>query len=858
MRTALLVACVALLAGVGLAQDSLYVRLVGRWGAGQTNGVAVDGGYAYVAGLSDAIAGLHVISIADPSNPSRVGVCSTLAVPRGVAVSGEYAYYADDVAGLRVISISDPTRPFEVGRCTTRAAYGVTVRGDHAYVIDSAGLSVVSIADPHRPVEVGYGRKPPGWQSWWHVEVVGDYAYVAAGGGGLRVISIIDPTHPTEVGSYEPGAVTGLALSDGRVFIGGDSNFRVVSVADPAHPVEIGRLDSVVMFPTAIAVTHGYAFVANQTSAALQVVSIADPTRPCKAGHYSGAYGWDVVADGDYVYHCASGLRIYQFYQLGDLDIDSDSLDVAADTLRLRRWTTVPSTSFRLSDGVAIGGISTEKPRDSQRVASPPWERTLGVTVGAGAQFECAYAEFILANTSASYNPDSIDGPSVSPVDSLRCTGTLTGPGGTIDSFVIPNMPAMLAQGQTMVCTLAAYVPVGFSDGDYTGSIYVSGKDTADLQVYESCYVLVRKLGDLDIDNDSLDVVADTIRMCPRLASAGPPLVYTEFALGEFLLTNTSESYNPDTADGPSHSTVRSLRFTAALAGPRGTIDSIFIRSLPESLVLGQAMVCTLAAYVPPELPDGDYSGPVVISRSDTLEPPLAETVYALVTKLGDLDVDHDSLDVAGDTMSPRLRPVYVPSGMARFMLANTSQSYNPDAADGPSHSPLREFKVEAEVEGQNGTLDSIYVLNLPESLAVGQAVECTLALVLRAGATPDDYGGWVFISAMDSLGFSAQDSFAVVVKGAEPHQSLDSLRVAPIPFKPNQNPEHDAIHFQGLSAGARVTVYDASGQSVWSATEQGDGHLKWDAKVASGIYVYLVVSADGKSSKVGKLSVIR
>jgi len=151
-----------------------------------------------------------------------------------------------------------------------------------------------------------------------------------------------------------------------------------------------------------------------------------------------------------------------------------------------------------------------------------------------------------------------------------------------------------------------------------------------------------------------------------------------------------------------------------------------------------------------------------------------------------------------------------------------------------------------------------VYVLNLPESLAVGQAVECTLALVLPAGATPEDYGGWVVISATDTLGFSVQDSFAVVVSSAGPHQSLDSFRVAPIPFKPYQNPEHDAIHFQGLSQGARVTVYDASGQTVWTAVESGDGHLAWKAEVASGIYVYLVVPADGKSSKVGKLSVIR
>jgi len=94
-------------------------------------------------------------------------------------------------------------------------------------------------------------------------------------------------------------------------------------------------------------------------------------------------------------------------------------------------------------------------------------------------------------------------------------------------------------------------------------------------------------------------------------------------------------------------------------------------------------------------------------------------------------------------------------------------------------------------------------------------------------------------------------------VRGPQARQNLDSLRIAPIPFKPNQDPEHDAIHFQGLSSGARVIVYDASGQSVWSATENGDGHLKWDAKVASGIYVYLVVAKDGES-RAGKLSVIR
>jgi hypothetical protein len=443
-------------------------------------------------------------------------------------------------------------------------------------------------------------------------------------------------------------------------------------------------------------------------------------------------------------------------------------------------------------------------------------------------------------------------------VDSLSFTCTLTGPGGTIDSIVLPNLPLSLAQGQTMVCTLAAYVPVGLKVGDYGGTIYISGTDTAGLQVYESCYVNVRKLGDIDVDNDSLDVVADTI----RLTNLGSEVI------GEFILANTSASYNPDTADGPSQSPIDSLQCYGLLTGSGGTIDSILIPNLPASLAQGQTVICTLRVHVPPGLRDGDYAGSITITGKDSVGALIVETFSALIKNVpGDLDIDNDSLDVAHDTMNLHTQPagpVYSPYAKAEFMLVNTSSAYNPDTEDGPSRSTLREVevkvevKVKVEVEGQDGDIDSVYVLNLPESLAVGQAVECTLALVIPVGTQPSGYTGVVTISALDTAGYEVQDSFYLVVQGPQPRQNLDSLRVAPIPFKPNQNPEHDAIHFQGLTAGARVTVYDASGQTVWTATENGDGHLEWDARVASGIYVYLVVSADGKSNKVGKLSVTR
>ncbi len=832
-------------AGLASAADSLHIRIVGQYDMpGRVYGVDAVGDFAYAVDTD----GLHVIRVADPANPCEIGFCHIDGDTRAVTVAGDLAYVADGLDTLLlIISIVDPTNPVEVGRCRTRAGpVALTIRGDYVYAAVASGMEVFSVADPADPYSVGYCYMPGGIYTYtYNLRLDRDYAYVTDRDGGLVVVSVADPANPVRVGCYAPGGVMAVAVRDGYAYTGGyDSMFHVLSISDPTNPVELGSYA-----PNDVAqdveLLRGYAFAGMWNG--LRVVSIADPTNPVEVGRYLRGQCFSVDMDRDYAYVAAyKALVVFQFYQPGDLDIDNDSLDVVFDTLWLRRWVTVPSSSFRRSDRVAIGGISTGKPLDSHG--------SLGVTKVAGGQFDCAYGEFVLANTSATYNPDSIDGPSVSPVDSVSITGSLVGLGGTIGSIVIPNLPSSLAQGLTMVCTLAAYMPPGLRDGDYSGSILVSGKDTAGLWVYESCYVYLQKLGDIDVDNDSLDVVADTIRV--RIPDN------SDCAVGAFVLVNTSASYNPDTADGPSRSRVETLSFTGSLTGPAGTLDSILIPNLPASVAQGQSVTCTLTVYMPDSLPAGDYSGTMVITGCDSLGCPLAETVYALLQKVptavGDLDVDDDSLDLVHDTMEVRAQPGYVPSGTARFMVVNTTGSYNPDTSDGPSDSPLSQVRAELRLAAPGVPLESAWVLNLPGALAVGQAVECTLALVLSSGATPEDYGGWVFISATDSLGFQVQDSFAVVVKGAEPHQNLDSFRVVPIPFKPNQNPEHDAIHFQGLTSGARVVVYDASGQSVWTATESGDGHLAWKAEVASGIYVYLVVTADGKASKVGKLSVIR
>jgi hypothetical protein len=163
---------------------------------GATYAVAVQGDYAYIGEGPR----LTILDISSPSSPTVVGRTDLLPeVVRGVAVVGGYAYIADYDDGLRVIDVSDPAHPAEVGHYDTPGhAYDVVVVGDYAYVADGgAGLRVVSVVTPTSPTEVGYHDTASVARG---VAVVGGYAYIADYNDGLRVVSVVTPTSPTEWG----------------------------------------------------------------------------------------------------------------------------------------------------------------------------------------------------------------------------------------------------------------------------------------------------------------------------------------------------------------------------------------------------------------------------------------------------------------------------------------------------------------------------------------------------------------------------------------------------------------------------------------------------------------------------------
>jgi hypothetical protein len=68
----------------------------------------------------------------------EVGFYDTPGYARGVAVTANYAYVADDNSGLRIINVASPAAPAEVGFYDTPGyANGVALAGSYAYVAGS-------------------------------------------------------------------------------------------------------------------------------------------------------------------------------------------------------------------------------------------------------------------------------------------------------------------------------------------------------------------------------------------------------------------------------------------------------------------------------------------------------------------------------------------------------------------------------------------------------------------------------------------------------------------------------------------------------------------------------------------------
>ncbi|MEN3046344.1 MAG: T9SS type A sorting domain-containing protein, partial [Candidatus Hydrothermales bacterium] len=266
-------------------------------------------------------------------------------------------------------------------------------------------------------------------------------------------------------------------------------------------------------------------------------------------------------------------------------------------------------------------------------------------------------------------------------------------------------------------------------------------------------------------------------------------------------------------------------------------------------------------AFYPPSLFVDTISGLTnfFLVWQDLKEDPLGNIYFIrgkVIVTLSDLDIHGDTLDVKNDTLYFGEVPcdLYV---IKKLLIANTDSLFNPDPSDGPSQRVIYKLRADTVLlRGPQGGLSKAFVYgNLPESLVIGEKFEVNVISYIRDGSPYGHYYGTLYISGIDKDSATAIDSVFILIKGGKAREDLDDAFVYPNPFKPSQG--HSHISFTNLSANAKVIIFDVNGNKIKELTADEDGSVRWDGKVASGVYTY-VIEDKNKKRKIGKIAIVR
>lgn len=198
---------------------------------------AVAGAFGY-----GAAGAFTIYSLADPAAPQLLATYSRGLNITGLALRGSYAYLSDGgVCGrggciqtsLHVVDIADPSQPSQVGLFGDLALRSPVIVGDYLYSIGVGGVQVIALANPAVPTRVGTVAIP---SARWVAELAsGDGRLYLLTSDALLIYDLAEPAAPRLVGTLEAGGFK-LAVAAPYAYIEHDGLLRVVDVADPERP----------------------------------------------------------------------------------------------------------------------------------------------------------------------------------------------------------------------------------------------------------------------------------------------------------------------------------------------------------------------------------------------------------------------------------------------------------------------------------------------------------------------------------------------------------------------------------------------------------------------------------------------
>jgi hypothetical protein len=334
--------------------------------------------------LGGLVVGVSAAAAAAPAAPALVGSVSnafagskSLSGATSVAVSGRYAYTTSYWGGvLTAVDISSPAAPFPAGSSAVATSLldgsTVNIANGYAFVAsknrnashtsnnsgDGNSLTILDIhTTPAVPAIVGTLHDSMKLFGAYGVAVSGGFAYVASQGllagqptapststGSFSVISLSNQTKPAIVGHLDNGSlpvpwtasgaldhVTSAYVSGHYAYVTAFNSDRltIIDISNPASPTIVSSLhDNVnLAFPSDVAVSGNYAYVADQTAKSTEsnftIVDISNPASPRVVGSVVGqntllAGAYRVRVYGRFAYLSASNTATVAAIDISD------------------------------------------------------------------------------------------------------------------------------------------------------------------------------------------------------------------------------------------------------------------------------------------------------------------------------------------------------------------------------------------------------------------------------------------------------------------------------------------------------------------------------------------------------------
>jgi hypothetical protein len=271
----------------------------------------VPTGHIFVSNRAPA-PGISAINVSAPATPTSSAFLAALAAPTGSAFTPFFAngkiYLAYGSAGLRILDVTTPSQPTLLSTTGVGSeARGVVVTGNYAYVAAyDSGVYVVDVTNASSPVKV----KAFNTSRARGITLGGNYVYVATRDSGLVVLNATAPGNPSWLTNVRGLDIENVAVSGNLLGASLYSLIRFYDVTDPANPVVKGNTPTFRVGNEGFAMAGTYAYVPDGDS--LKVFSVANPLLPALVSKIAtGGYGYMASVSGNYCYVAseATGVR---------------------------------------------------------------------------------------------------------------------------------------------------------------------------------------------------------------------------------------------------------------------------------------------------------------------------------------------------------------------------------------------------------------------------------------------------------------------------------------------------------------------------------------------------------------------